>query len=179
VSALLAYRNATPEVMAWGKDAQARWQAARERQQEWGRQFTAAHLPGAEPVGLYVYDSGKVAAVAWPDDAAVPPGWRRPAKERGRIVPRLSTTAGKHAAKALAALAEPDVRSEVAKLGLPALAFIGFHGYRPGIRFEDDGVWVTYGDRAVAEQVGEKAEQHGWERVPLVAFIERFGEDQL
>lgn len=182
MSALLAYRNESPEALAWAEDYKARYESKRAVVIDWLDRFCEAHggPPKAERA-TWSYDDGRITGISWPVDAEVPSGWRRKPDNRKQIVPHRGSRKGKDADKLLAQLSGPSLEDEVdEKFGMPRRVMVAEQSrmYRYGFRMEDDGLWVTWGSRDVEAKLPAVAER-GWVRVPLVKYIERFGEDAL
>jgi hypothetical protein len=180
VSALLVYKNATPEAMAWAEDFKARTRKTLDARAEWMSALYDAHgVPDDEQSrGAFVREE-TFSGLAWPNDCPLPNGWFRPVKTPQLIRPLGNRKAGKVALAEMAKLNYPDARQEMReRLGMPGHAFVGLGLYRPGVKPEDDAVWVTWGTRDASDVIGNVA-SFGWQRVPLVEYIARFGEDAL
>lgn len=182
MSTLLVYKNETPEIAAWTADFEQRHKEMRQRQSEWLDRTHVSLGVTAEQVGHELLTYGpQLAGISWPVDMDVPKGWRRNPSERRTIVPHRSTKIGRHAEDEMRLLYAPDIREELGKrFGVPWSVFVAEHHrmYRCGYRFEDGVGWVTWGTRDVEDKLDRMAD-HGWVRVPLVDFIQKFGEDAL
>lgn len=182
MTALLAYRNATPEVMAWAEDYKARSKAVLDARFEWMSALYDAHgVPDDDSVRGAFIRGCSFSGLSWPHDIPLPHGWFRPAQTPQLVRPRGNTKAGKAAGAEMAKFDRPDARRELhRKFGMPEHVFAGNGLYSCGVRMEDDGVWVTWATRDVAqERAMANVADHGWERIPLVDYIQRFGEDDL
>lgn len=182
MSALLVYRNSTPEVMAWAEGFKARTSEIGSRRTKWMDAFYSEHAPRIPDNKRGTFSRGNVfSGVMWPERMDPPKGWRRPSYGDARlIIPDQRYKVGKAAVAAMDALAWPDARRELSQQhGMRSFATTPLaHYWTPGVAIEDDGVWITWGSRDVAPELGD-VESHGWARVPLVEYIERFGEDAL
>jgi len=186
VSALLSYRNSTPEVMAWADDIRAREKVVLTARMEWMKAiYDEAGVPDPEPYNKHVRsawirDSGAFIGLSWPRklDDHLPTGWFRPVKEQHLVRPRGNN---KTAIAEMHKYDRPDARRELEKsFGMHGRTFAGMGFYTCGIRYEDDGVWVTWASTDVAKEPwAQKVGDFGWVRVPLVEYIQRFGEDAL
>jgi len=175
----LVYRNTRPELLAWREDVQARLRACGDARDAFLDRFCTEH--GGPPQGERgTFSRGtECTGVAWPQDTPVPKGWRRPADDPRLIRPHLSTRIGKAAQLELDQLRWPDVQEELSRLhGMRSWAAPPMTGryYTPGVRLEEDAVWATWGTQDVAADVEPDATGHGWERVSLVEYLQRFGE---
>jgi hypothetical protein len=182
VSALLIYRNDSPDALTWAEDYKARSSSIHKARWEWMARLYDEHDIAEEARGGFTRDrSGTFSGISWPTDVPLPAGWFRPVKTPELIKPRSNTAPGKRLWKEMARFDQPDVVAELReRFGMPEVVFAGLHIYSAGVRFEDDAVWVTWGDRKVADLIdAEKLAEHGWVRVPLVDYIKRFGEDAL
>lgn len=182
MTALLVYRNSTPEVMAWAEDYKARAERIAAERWEWMRTLYDAHgVPDDDKVRGAFTRGCTFSGLAWPKDVPLPDGWFRPVKTPQLVRPRQNVKAGKDAAAQMARFDRPDARRELSKrFGMPEFVFHGSGLYNHGVQFEDDGVWVTWGDRGIADEKDmADVESFGWVRVPLTEYIERFGEDAL
>ncbi|WP_100499392.1 hypothetical protein [Geodermatophilus chilensis] len=187
MTALLIYRNATPEVMAWAEDYKARAQQVAAARWGWMADLYDAHgvpddTPDSDARIRGAFTRGcAFSGLSWPDDIPLPDGWFRPVKTPQLVRPRANTKAGKTALAEMARFDRPDARRELRKkFGMPEHVFAGSGLYTSGVRMEDDGVWVTWASRDVAhEKEMANVGDHGWERIPLARYIDRFGEDDL
>jgi len=182
VTALLVYKNESATAVSWMQDYKRRYKAKRTEVMDWLDRFCDAHggPPKAERA-TWSYNDGRLTGIGWPRESDVPKGWRRKPDNRDQIVPHRGSRVGKDADKLLAQLSGPFLDDEVEKqLGMPRRAWVIEHSrsYRYGLRMEDDALWVTWGSRDCAEKLGDVA-AHGWVRVPVAEYIERFGEDAL
>lgn len=182
MTALLVYRNSTPEALAWFADFDKRYRENRSKVIDWLDRFCDAHGgPPRDERATWSYGDNRVYGITWPIDAEVPKGWRRNPDRRGTIRPHMGTRMGKDADKLLASLGGPSLDDEMAdRFGMPRRVMVSEHNrmYRYGFRATDDALWVTWGTRDVIDKLGDIG-SHGWVRVPLTEFIERFGEDAL
>lgn len=181
---LLAYKNETPEVLAWSVDIQRRIRENNEARYEWMKVLYDAHgVPESDDPkvrGAFLRDD-EFSGIAWPRDIELPTGWFRPADTPQLIRPRRTTKATKGVLAEMASLNRPSIRGGLQRrFGMPAHTFAGSGLYTNGVRLEDDAVWVFWGSRDVAHEKSlEKIGEYGWVRVPLTEVIERFGEDIL
>jgi hypothetical protein len=176
MSALLVYRNSTPEIMTWAEDFKSRTIAAREARMAWMDALYSAHgVPEDESVRGAFVQGERFSGISWPTDTNLPRGWYRPTKSPELIRPK----SGSKASKEIHHFDLPDMRHELnERFHMKPVVFHGLGMFSPGVRIEDEAVWVMWGSRDVADQLGE-AEAHGWVRVSLVDYIARFGEDAL
>lgn len=182
MSARLAYRNNRPDVLAWAAEYKTRSQSVHSARYEWMSALYDAHgVPDDDKVrGAFMRGGTTFSGISWPDDVPLPDGWFRPVKTPQLVRPRGSVKAAKAALADMARFDRPDARRELrAKFGMPDFVFHGSGLYNCGVRMEDDGVWVTWAERGIADekemaQVGD----HGWERIPFVEYVQRFGEDE-
>jgi hypothetical protein len=195
MSALLVYRNSTPEALAWAEDYKARAKEVLDARLEWMKAiYDAAGVPDPEPYdknvrSAWIRSGGAFIGLSWPRsmDSQLPEGWFRPAKEQHLVRPRADKR-GKKIIAEMRRYDRPDARRELAeKFGMPDHLFAGNGLYTNGVAMKDDGVWVTWGSKDVEDELADpKVMRHyprfadaGWVRVPLVEYIERFGEDAL
>lgn len=188
MSALLAYKNDRPEVMAWSVDIRAREKAVTAARFEWMNAIYNAHgVPDPEPYdkhvrSAWIRNGGAFIGLSWPRelDGNLPDGWFRPVKEQHLVRPR-GDSRGKKVIAEMRQFDRPDARRELEKrFGMHGRTFAGMGLYSCGISYQDDGVWVTWASTDVAKEPWtEKLADYGWVRVPLVEYIERFGEDAL
>ena len=178
MTALLVYRNDTAPVMAWAKDADQRGRATQTARFQWMEAvYDAADVP-EELRGAFIQDGHRFSGIAWPETIPLPKGWLRPRDTPQLIRPRLGVKIGKTIDAQMREFDFPDTRAELRQFGMPGHASVGLSFLSCGVRAEDDGVWVTWGNKDVANSLGD-VESNGWVRVPLVEYIERFGEDAL
>jgi hypothetical protein len=179
---LAAFRNDGPDVMAWATDYKARSTQVHTARYEWMTALYDAHGVPEDDRGAFV-NGERFSGISWPTAIPMPEHWFRPVKTPQLIRPRAKG-AGNRILKEMGQFDRPDARRELSsQFGMPQFLFAGAHLYTNGVRFEDDGVWVTWGHKACADEIANNehydVEAHGWVRVPLVEFIERFGEDAL
>lgn len=179
---LAAYRNSKPEVMAWAEDYKRRSTEVHQARYEWMSALYDAHGVPEDDRGAFV-SGERFSGISWPRNTPLPEHWFRPVKTPQLVRPRAKGQ-GNKLLKEMAKFDRPDARNELQKrFGMPVLLFVGAHLYTNGVRFEDDGVWVTWGARECADAIEKDKEHdiaaHGWVRVSMVEFIERFGEDAL
>jgi hypothetical protein len=177
VTVLLVYRNTTPEAMEWAEDFKARATSINEARHKWMETFYDLYKVPEYARGAFVRGE-EFTGITWPEDMPLPTRWFRPVAIPQLIRPRGNARALIAEMKAFNA---PDVRAELREhLGMPSYILVRERFLSCGVRLEDDGVWVTWGAREVADQP-EMADisGQGWERVVLSAFIERFGEEEL
>jgi hypothetical protein len=176
VSALLVYRINTAEAMAWAEDIKVRTIATREARADWMDKLYNAHeVPDDDSVRGAFVQGKQFSGISWPKGTDLPRGWYRPVKSPELIRPK----GGSKASKDLRRFDLPDMRRELnERFGMNPVVFHGLGMYSPGVRLEDDGVWVIWGSKDFADQLHD-VEAHGWVRVPLTEYIERFGEDAL
>ncbi|MCU1617369.1 MAG: hypothetical protein JWO98_4909 [Frankiales bacterium] len=178
MSALLVYKNERPEVLAWAVDVRGRITKNNAARFEWMTALYDAHgVPDDDKVRGAFSRGCEFSGISWPDSVPLPAGWFRPVKTPQLVRPRHNSKA---ALAEMARFNRPDARGELAKrFGMPEITFVGNGLYTNGLDFtQDDAVWVTWGTRDAVDKLGD-VESHGWVRVPLVEYIERFGEDAL
>ena len=182
MTALLIYRNSTPEALAWFADYDRRYREIRAEVIDWLDRFCDENGgPPREKRATWSYGDGRVYGISWPESAAIPRGWRRNPSRRETIRPHMGTRIGKDADKFLLGLRGPSIDNELQeRFGMPRRVMVAEHSrmYSYGFRATDDALWVTWGTRDVVDKLGD-VESHGWVRVPLTEYIERFGEDAL
>ena len=187
----LVYRNSTPEVMAWSIDVRERATKVAAERWSWAAQFwDAAGVPEKDEHDrrlrqLWVRDSGALTGLNWPRnmDDRLPAGWFRPVKEDHLVRPRGDKKNAAVIAE-MKRLSTPDQRQELGKFGMPGVTFAGSGLYSCSTRHEDDGVWVGWASKDVEDELNETNRhrpktpaEHGWVKVPLVEYLQRFGED--
>jgi len=184
-SARLIYCNSTPEIMAWSEDVHERERTILAARLEWMKGiYDAAGVPDPEVYDKHIrsawVNDGRMAGLSWPRDMddKLPDGWFRPVKDPHLVRPRGSNK------KTLAEMRKydrPDQRHELeVRFGMHGRSFAGLGLYSCGIQHEQDGVWVTWASKDIAkEKWAQNLAEHGWVQVPLVDFINRFGEDAL
>jgi len=173
----LVYRNSTPELLAWAADVQARHvQTTQERQVWMDALYDTAGVPTGDPTRVAYFQGHRFSGLGWPDGVDLPRGWFRPVKTPQLIRPRASN---KRLEKELQRYSQPDQRRELEELhGMRGRAFSGLGLYSCGVRLEEDAVWVTWGTQGVTRELEPAATEHGWERVTLVQYLQRFGEEE-
>lgn len=179
MTALLVFRNDTAPVMEWAADVERRTNDIATARYEWMTKLYDEHDVPEDQRGAFTAGPYRFSGILWPDSMPLPTGWLRPKDSPQLIRPRLGVKVGKRIDTEMRQFDRPDLGEEMhQRFGMPDRAFAGLSMWSCGFRKEDDGIWVTWGTKDVLPQLGD-VESHGWVRVPLVEFIERFGEDAL